>query len=74
MVPNRYRAGMPTVMTPDELRRYADAVIGTCLHIRKGDVVAIHGEPAHRDYIVALTEQAYAAGARHVDEIGRAHV
>ena len=69
MVPNRYRAGMPTVMTPDELRRYADAVIGTCLHIRKGDVVAIHGEPAHRDYIVALTEQAYAAGARHVDAL-----
>ena len=58
---------MPTVMTPDELRRYADAVVDTCLRVRKGDVIAVHGAPAHRDYVVALTERAYAAGARYVD-------
>ena len=58
---------MSTVMTPDELRRYADAVIDTCLHIRKGDVVAIHGEPGARPYVQALVEAAYASGARYVD-------
>ena len=55
------------VMTPAELERYADAVVTTCLHLRRGDVLAVHGEPAHRDLIVALTERAYAKGARHVD-------
>ena len=60
---------MPTVMTPDELRRYADAVIGTCLHIKKGDVVAIHGEPGSRPYVHALVDAAYASGARFVDAL-----
>jgi aminopeptidase len=56
-----------TVMTPAELARYADAVVTTCLRLRRGDMIALHGEPAHRDLIVALTERAYAKGARHVD-------
>ena len=55
------------VMTPDELGRYADAVIDTCLHIKKGDTVAIHGEPGSRSYVHALVDSAYASGARFVD-------
>jgi len=54
-------------MTPDELARYADAVIDTCLHIKKGDTVAVHGEPGSRPYVQALVESAYASGARFVD-------
>lgn len=64
--PSAYPAPMP-IMTADELRRYADAVITTCLHTKKGDVIAIHGEPGHREYATALTEAAYRAGARYVD-------
>ncbi len=56
-----------TVMTNDELGRYADAVISTCLHIKKGDVVGIHGETGQRPFVIALTEAAYRAGARYVD-------
>jgi aminopeptidase len=56
-----------TVMTSDELGRYADAVIDTCLHIKKGDTVAIHGEPGSRPYVHALVDSAYASGARFVD-------
>ncbi|MEI7439597.1 MAG: aminopeptidase, partial [Thermoleophilia bacterium] len=56
-----------TVMTPDELDRYAAAVIDTCLHIKKGDTVAVHGEPGSRPYMQALVEAAYASGARFVD-------
>lgn len=63
---DRYLLGM-TVMTPDELDRYAAAVIDTCLHIKKGDTVAIHGEPGSRPYMHALVEAAYASGARFVD-------
>ncbi|MGI9117238.1 MAG: aminopeptidase [Gaiellales bacterium] len=56
-----------TAMTPAELGRYADAVIDTCLHIKKGDTVAIHGETGSRPYMHALVDAAYAAGARYVD-------
>ncbi len=56
-------------MSPDELRRYADAIVGSCLRIGPGDLLALHGEPAHRDLLVALTEAGYRAGARYVDVV-----
>ncbi len=56
-----------TTMTAAELRRYADAVVTTCLHTKKGDTIAIHGEPGHREFAVALTDAAYRAGAHFVD-------
>ena len=34
-------------MTDAELARYAQAVIGDCLGTQPGDLVAVHGEPAH---------------------------
>jgi aminopeptidase len=58
---------MATVMTPDELRRYAEAVVDTSLRTRKGDVLAVHAEPGHRPYAEAITAAAYRAGARYVD-------
>ena len=63
---DRYAPGM-TVMTANELRRYADAIVRTCLQTRTGDVVAIHGETGHRPLVLAITEAAYQAGARFVD-------
>ena len=49
------------------LERYADAIVRSCLEIGPGDLLAVHGEPAHRELILALTRVAYAAGAHYVD-------
>jgi aminopeptidase len=49
------------------LERYADVVLRSCLAVRPDDTIAIHGEPAHRDLIVALTASAYRHGAGLVD-------
>lgn len=49
------------------LERYAGAIVRSCLRIAPDDVLAIHGEPAHRALILALTAEAYAAGAGYVD-------
>ncbi len=49
------------------LDRYADAIVRSCLGIGPGDLLAIHGEPAHRELVLALTRAAYAAGAGYVD-------
>jgi aminopeptidase len=54
-------------MTDAELARYAQAVIGDCLGTQPGDLVAVHGEPAHAPLARALVEAAYRAGARYVD-------
>jgi aminopeptidase len=52
---------------PPTLARYADLVISSCLRVEPGEVVGLHGEPAHRDLLVALSAAAYQAGARLVD-------
>jgi len=49
------------------LDRYATAIVRSCLAVRADDLIAVHGEPAHRDLILAVTRAAYAAGARYVD-------
>ena len=54
-------------MTDDELARYAAAVVRDCLGTRPGDLVAVHGEPAHRPLAAAIVDAAYRAGARYVD-------
>ena len=57
-------------MLPEPIRaRYAELVVGSCLAIRDGDLLAIHGEPAHRDLAEALAAAAYARGARYVDTV-----
>ena len=49
------------------LERYADAIVRSCLAIGPGDLLAVHGEPAHRPLSLALAGVAYAAGADYVD-------
>jgi aminopeptidase len=43
------------------------AIVRSCLAVRPDDLIAVHGEPAHRDLILAVTRAAYAEGARYVD-------
>jgi aminopeptidase len=47
--------------------RYADAIVRDALRLGDGDVLAPHGEPAHRDLLEALAEAGYRAGCRYVD-------
>ena len=54
-------------MHADDLRRYADAVVRDALVLGDGDLLAIHGDPAHRDLLVALAEAGYRAGCRYCD-------
>ena len=37
------------------------------LRLGDGDVLAVHGEPAHRELLVALAEAGYRAGCRYCD-------
>jgi aminopeptidase len=54
-------------MDTDGLRRYADAIVRDALRLGDGDVLAVHGEPAHREVLVALAEAGYRAGCRYCD-------
>ena len=47
--------------------RYADAIVRDALRLGDGDVLAVHGEPAHRELLVALAEAGYRAGCRYCD-------
>lgn len=54
-------------MDTTTLSRYADAIVRDGLQIGAGDLLAVHGEPAHRSLLVELAAAGYRAGARHVD-------
>src|SRR4051794_7421839 len=56
-----------TVLDDRTLDRYATAIVRSCLAVHDDDLLAIHGEPAHRELILALTRVAYTEGARYVD-------
>jgi aminopeptidase len=58
-----------TVLAPDDLARYADAIVVGCLGLGEGDMLFVSGEPDHRELVVALAEAAYRAGARLVEPI-----
>ncbi|MDX6570302.1 MAG: aminopeptidase [Gaiellales bacterium] len=47
--------------------RYADAIVRDALRLGDGDMLAVHGEPAHRELLVALAEAGYRAGCRYCD-------
>jgi aminopeptidase len=51
------------------LHRYARAIVGEALGLGRGDVLAVHGEPVHRELMVALAEEGYRAGAAYVDAV-----
>jgi aminopeptidase len=55
------------ILEPEQLRRYADAIVKASLGVRKGDYLAVQGEPAHRELVVAVAESGYRAGAQIVE-------
>jgi aminopeptidase len=52
-----------SVLSAEQLARYADAVVVGCLRMAPGDVLFVQGQPAHRELAVALAEAAFRAGA-----------
>jgi len=56
-----------SILSPDELRRYADAIVKASLGIGKGDYLLVQGHPAHRELVVEVASAAYRAGATTVD-------
>jgi aminopeptidase len=54
-------------LKPDELARYADAVVKVGLSLGRGDYLLVTCQPAHREFAVALVEAGYRAGACNVD-------
>jgi aminopeptidase len=55
------------ILEPEQLRRYADAIVKASLGVKKNDVFVVSGETAHRQLMVAVAESAYRAGALSVD-------
>jgi aminopeptidase len=57
------------LLPPEALARYADAIVRACLGIEKDDTLVVHGQPEHRELLVAVAESGYRAGARYVDVV-----
>ncbi|HET7568809.1 MAG TPA: aminopeptidase [Gaiellaceae bacterium] len=57
------------LLAPDQLARYADAIVKASLGTGRGDTFVVQGEPEHRELLVAVAEAAYRAGARFVESI-----
>jgi aminopeptidase len=57
------------ILAPDDLRRYADAIVKASLGVRKGDTLVVMGEPAHRELVVAVADAGYRARAHIVDVV-----
>jgi aminopeptidase len=55
------------IATPQELERYADAVVLGSLYLRPEDTLFVQAEPSHREIAVGLAEAAYKSGAALVD-------
>jgi aminopeptidase len=55
------------ILGPEERRRYADAVVKASLGVGKGDYLFVQGHPAHREFVVAIVEAGYRAGATIVE-------
>jgi aminopeptidase len=56
-----------SLLEPDQLARYADAVVRVGTSVGRGDDLIVTCQPAHREYAVALVEAGYRAGARSVE-------
>jgi aminopeptidase len=56
-----------SLLPPESLARYADAIVRASLNIDKGDTLLVQGQPEHRELLVAVAESAYRAGAQFVD-------
>ncbi|MGH3104766.1 MAG: aminopeptidase [Gaiellaceae bacterium] len=55
------------VLPPEQLKRYADAVVRACLGIAEGEQLLVRTHPAQREFAIALVEAGYRAGAGLVD-------
>jgi aminopeptidase len=55
------------ILEPEQLRRYADAIVKASLGVKKGDTFVANGELAHRELMLALSEAGFRAGAATVD-------
>ena len=55
---------MASPLKPDELARYAEAMVRTTVSLRRDDDLIVIAEPAHRELAVAVVEAAYRIGAR----------
>jgi aminopeptidase len=55
------------VLEPEQLGRYADAVVQACLGVGEGELLIVRALPEERELAVALAEAGYRAGARYVD-------
>ncbi len=64
-----HRASSDSVayMSPADLARYADTIVGRCLYLERDDTLFVEGGLAHRELAVALAEAGYRAGAKLVD-------
>jgi aminopeptidase len=58
-----------TLLPPESLARYADAIVRASLGIEEGDTLVIQAQPEHRELTVAIAESAYRAGATFVDAV-----
>jgi aminopeptidase len=56
-----------SLLPPESLARYADAIVRASLGISKGDTLLVQGQPEHRELLVAVADSAYRAGAQYVD-------
>lgn len=56
-------------LPPDELARYTDAIVDSCLHLAPGDLFLVRSAPEHRELVVALADAAYRRGVRHVESL-----
>ena len=57
------------LLEPEQLRRYADAIVKAGVSLGKGDTLVVRGEHAQRELVVAVAEAAYRAGAVAVEPI-----
>lgn len=55
------------ILEPDELRRYADAIVKASLGVGKGDTLVVQAEPVHRELAVEVVAAGYRAGAEIVE-------
>jgi aminopeptidase len=51
------------ILEPQQLRRYADAIVKASLGVGKGDTLVVSGELEHRQLMLATAEAGYRAGA-----------
>lgn len=63
------RVPWDSLLPPESLDRYANAIVRASLAIGKGDTLVVQGEHEHRELLIAVATSAYRAGARYVDVV-----